>query len=70
MQRAGSPRLVTIAGVVFVIGVLAVVALFVTPLVAGGTTAPTAVYLLTMCAPLGFVLGLVAALRAGRRVRS
>ena len=69
MQRAGSPRLVAIAGVVFVIGVLAVVALFVTPLVADGSTAPTAVYLLTMCAPLGFVLGLVAALRSVRRVR-
>ncbi|UAK37894.1 hypothetical protein K8O93_23080 [Gordonia bronchialis] len=73
MQRTGTARrsvsLVAVAGVVFAIGILAVIALFVTPLVSHGDTAPTAVYLLTMCAPLGFVLGLVAALRSGRRVR-
>ena len=69
MQKTSSPRLLQAAGVVFMIGILAIVALFLTPLVTGGDTAPTAVYLLTMGAPLGFVLGLVYALRAGRRAR-
>lgn len=54
--------------VLFAIGLLAIIALFVTPMVTGDT-APTVVYLLTMCAPLGFLLGLVFALRSGRRVR-
>lgn len=58
--------LLQIAGVVFVVGLLAIVALFVTPLLDHGGTAPTWVYLLTMCAPLGFLLGLIYALRAGR----
>lgn len=62
-------RLLQIAGVVFLIGLAAIVTLFVTPLATGGGTAPVAVYLLTMCAPLGFLLGVVYALRSGRRVR-
>ena len=57
------------AGVVFAIGIVAVVVLFLTPVVAGGSTAPTFVYLLTMCAPLGFVLGLIFAFRSARGVR-
>ncbi|MFT4044792.1 MAG: hypothetical protein QM673_16650 [Gordonia sp. (in: high G+C Gram-positive bacteria)] len=69
MQKRSSTRLLQFAGLVFVIGVGALVALFVTPAVAHGATAPTFVYLLTMCAPLGFLLGIVFALRSGRRVR-
>ena len=69
MQSHSSPRLLQAAGVVFAIGIAAIVALFVTPLVTDGDTAPTFVYLLTMCAPLGFVLGIAFALRAGRRTR-
>ncbi|MGV9669903.1 MULTISPECIES: hypothetical protein [unclassified Gordonia (in: high G+C Gram-positive bacteria)] len=69
MDQNRSSRLLAVAGVVFAIGLLAIVALFVTPLVTDGDTAPTAVYLLTMCAPLGFLLGLVYALRSGRRTR-
>ncbi|MEP9392906.1 hypothetical protein ABLE92_11315 [Gordonia sp. VNQ95] len=69
MDQNRSSRLLALAGVVFAIGLLAIVALFVTPLVTDGDTAPTAVYLLTMCAPLGFLLGLVYALRSGRRTR-
>ncbi|MEO9327068.1 hypothetical protein [Gordonia aurantiaca] len=69
MQKTTSPRLLQAAVIVFAIGLIALVALFVTPLVTGGDTAPTAVYLLTMCAPLGFLLGLVYALRSGRRPR-
>ena len=69
MQKTTSPRLLQAAMVIFAIGLIALVALFVTPLVTDGDTAPTFVYLLTMCAPLGFLLGLVYALRAGRRAR-
>lgn len=69
MQKTTSPRLLQAAVIVFAIGLVALVALFVTPSVTGGDTAPTAVYLLTMCAPLGFLLGLVHALRTGRRAR-
>ncbi|MFZ2239734.1 MAG: hypothetical protein WAV90_09365 [Gordonia amarae] len=57
------------AGVVFAIGIVAVVVLFLTPIVADGNTAPTFVYLLTMCAPLGFVLGLIFAFRSAREIR-
>lgn len=67
MERNPSSRLLLVAGVVFAIGLAAIIALFITPLVAHGATAPTAVYLLTMCAPLGFLLGVVYALRSGRR---
>ncbi|GAC55144.1 hypothetical protein GOAMI_45_00250 [Gordonia amicalis NBRC 100051 = JCM 11271] len=69
MQKTTSPRLLQVAMVIFAIGLIALVALFVTPLLTDGDTAPTFVYLLTMCAPLGFLLGLVYALRAGRRAR-
>lgn len=68
MKRQSS-HLLQVAVVVFVIGVAAIVTLFVTPLVSEGATAPTFVYLLTMCAPLGFLLGAVFALRSGRRAR-
>ncbi|MFW0785455.1 hypothetical protein AAFP35_13115 [Gordonia sp. CPCC 206044] len=69
MQRQSSPRLLQLAGIVFAIGLAAIIALFVMPLVGDGDTAPTFVYVLTMCAPLGFVIGLVYALRSGRRAR-
>ena len=69
MERNPSSRLLLAAGVVFAIGLLAIIALFVTPIVAHGQTAPTAVYLLTMCAPLGFLLGIAYALLSGRRRR-
>ncbi len=40
MKRQSSPRLLQAAGVVFAVGLAAIVALFVTPLVTdGGTTA-------------------------------
>lgn len=69
MQSHSTPRLLRAAGVVFAIGLAAIVALFVTPLVTDGDTAPTFVYLLTMCAPVGFILGIAFALRSGRRAR-
>ena len=57
------------AGGVFAVGVVAIVALFLSPVIDGGATAPTFVYLLTMCAPLGFVIGLIFAFRSARGVR-
>lgn len=69
MEKNSAPRLLLVAGVIFVIGLAAIVALFLVPIVADGATAPTAVYVLTMCAPIGFLLSVVYALRSGRRVR-
>lgn len=56
-----------IAAALFVIGVVAVVAIFV--VAATGHTAGLALYLAALAFPLGFLLGIVSALRAGRRVR-
>ncbi|RPA60087.1 hypothetical protein EF294_11675 [Gordonia oryzae] len=67
--ESSTSRLLPLAGVVFVIGLLAIVALFLTPVADHGETAPTAVYLLTMCAPLGFLMGVIYALRSGRGTR-
>ena len=58
-----------LAGVVFGVGLLALITLFVMPVVDDGGTAPTWVYLLAMCTPIGFLLGIVYALRSGRRVQ-
>ncbi|WP_040510243.1 hypothetical protein [Gordonia soli] len=69
MQSNTSSRLLQAAVVLFVIGIGAIVALFVTPMVSHGGTAPTVVYLLTMLAPIGFLLSLIFALRSGRRAR-
>ncbi len=69
MEKKRSSRLLPVAIVVFVIGLIALIALFVMPAVADGETAPTAVYLLALCAPLGFLLAIAAALRTGRRTR-
>lgn len=68
MRKESTPWLLIVAGILFVVGLLAIVALFVTPVVSDGT-APLPVYLLTMCAPAGFALGVIFALRSGRRVR-
>ncbi|MDL9937810.1 hypothetical protein QSJ18_13735 [Gordonia sp. ABSL1-1] len=70
MHKTGSSGLLVAAIVLFAIGLLAIAALFLTPVLSDGSTAPTAIYLLTMCAPLGFLLGIAAALRAGRRVNT
>lgn len=68
MRKGPSSRLLLLAGVMFAVGLVAIVALFVTPVVTDNT-APTAVYLLTMCAPVGLALAVIFALRSGRRVR-
>lgn len=69
MQKKSSTGLLVLAGVVFGVGLLALITLFVMPIVDDGGTAPTWVYLLAMCTPIGFLLGIVYALRSGRRVQ-
>ncbi len=52
----------------FAVGVVAVVAIFLTPVVTDGRPG-LVLYLLTLAWPLGFVLALTFALRSGRRAR-
>jgi peptidoglycan/LPS O-acetylase OafA/YrhL len=68
MRKAEGSLLLRAAVGLFVIGLIALLVLFLmTPIT--GESAPLFVYLLTMCAPLGFLLGLIFALRSGRRQR-
>lgn len=57
---------VSVSVALFAIGLIAIAALFVTPLVTGGTTAPTWVYALTPLAPVGFLVGVVGVIAGGR----
>lgn len=69
MRKAEGSLLLRAAVGLFVIGLVALLVLFLaTPIT--GESAPLFVYLLTMCAPLGFLLGLIFALRSGRRQRA
>ncbi|QIX49293.1 hypothetical protein HFP48_06825 [Rhodococcus sp. DMU1] len=52
----------------FLVGIVAVVAIFLTPAVTDGRPG-LVLYLLTLAWPLGFVLALTFALRSGRRSR-
>jgi peptidoglycan/LPS O-acetylase OafA/YrhL len=68
MRKAEGSLLLRAAVGLFVIGLIALLVLFLmTPIT--GESAPLFVYLLTMCAPLGFLLALIFALRSGRRQR-
>jgi hypothetical protein len=69
MRKAEGSLLLRVALGLFAIGLVALFALFLTPPITG-ETAPLFVYLLTMCAPLGFLFGLIFALRSGRRQRA
>lgn len=51
--------MVTVAAILFGIGLIALAALFLTPLLDHGVTAPTWVYALTPLAPVGFIAGVV-----------
>jgi hypothetical protein len=66
-RRAGD-RLLYLALTLFAIGLLAIVAIFLTPILSDSSPGlwlyPTA-----MLAPLGFLVGIVYALRSGRRSR-
>ncbi|MFD6391020.1 hypothetical protein ACWF82_16615 [Nocardia sp. NPDC055053] len=66
--RRPSDRLLQLAVALFGIGILAVVAIFVTPIVSDSSPGLW-LYGLAMLAPVGFLLGLVFALWSGRRTR-
>jgi peptidoglycan/LPS O-acetylase OafA/YrhL len=69
MRKAEGNLLLRVALGLFAIGLVALAVLFLmTPIT--GESAPLFVYLLTMCAPLGFLFGLIFALRSGRRQRT
>jgi len=55
--------------VCFAVGVMAVLAIFLTPVVTDGKPG-LVLYLLTLAWPLGFVLAIAFALRSGRRARN
>ncbi|BDD81074.1 hypothetical protein TPB0596_08370 [Tsukamurella pulmonis] len=57
---------VSVSIALFAVGLIAIAALFLTPLVTGGTTAPTWVYALTPLAPVGFLVGVIAVIIGGR----
>ncbi len=69
----GSPRrsgdwLLQLALGVFTVGLLAIVAIFLTPILTDGKPGLW-LYLLAMLTPIGFVLALVFTLRSGRRAK-
>ncbi|MFC4124576.1 hypothetical protein [Nocardia rhizosphaerae] len=66
--RRASDRLLQLAVALFGIGIVAVVAIFVTPIVSDAKPG-LVLYCLAMLAPVGFLLGLVFALWSGRRAR-
>lgn len=57
---------VSLSIALFAVGLIAIAALFLTPLLAHGTTAPTWVYVLTPLAPVGFITGVIAVVLGGR----
>ncbi|MFZ2528726.1 MAG: hypothetical protein WAX14_13915 [Rhodococcus sp. (in: high G+C Gram-positive bacteria)] len=63
-----SNGLLKAALVCFAVGIVAVVAIFLTPVVTDGKPG-LVLYLLTAAWPLGFVLAITFALRSGRRAR-
>lgn len=70
MRSEGPNRLLQFSVALFVIGLVALIVLFVTPIVADGQTAPTFVYVLTMCAPVGFVIAVISTVITGRASKS
>jgi|GEM_PF-5701312 len=68
MRKAEGAGLLRVAVGLFAVGLIALIALFLAEPITG-ETAPLFVYLLIMCAPLGFLLGLIFALRSGRRAK-
>ena len=57
-----------VASALFAVGLLAIVAIFVVAAVSDNEPG-IVFYLLALAAPLGFLLAIVSALRAGRRTR-
>lgn len=52
----------------FVVGIVAIIAIFLTPILSEGEPG-LVLYLLTLACPIGFVLAMAFALRSGRRAR-
>ncbi|MFC6009833.1 hypothetical protein [Nocardia lasii] len=67
-SRKSGERLLHVALVLFGIGLVGVIAIFVTPIVSDGKPGLW-LYGLAMLAPVGFLLALIFALRSGRRTR-
>ncbi|WP_070379495.1 hypothetical protein [Rhodococcus sp. WMMA185] len=57
-----------VALVLFAVGFVAIVAIFLTPILSGSEPG-LALYLVALACPVGFLLGIVAALRQGKRAR-
>ncbi|WP_067448501.1 hypothetical protein [Nocardia alba] len=66
--RRSGDRLLHVALALFGIGILAVIGIFLTPIVSDSEPGLW-LYCLAMLAPVGFLLALVFALWSGRRVR-
>ncbi|MFC8528249.1 hypothetical protein [Nocardia sp. NPDC057227] len=66
--RRPGDRLLHVALALFGVGLLAIIAIFLTPIVSDAEPG-LPLYLLAMLAPLGFLLALIYALRSGRRAR-
>lgn len=60
--------LLRVAAGFFIVGVLAIVAIFLTPILSEGKPG-LVLYLLTLACPIGFALAIMFALRSGRRAR-
>ncbi|WOC12921.1 hypothetical protein MP11Mi_20170 [Gordonia sp. MP11Mi] len=69
MQTHKSSRLLMTAVVLFAVGMIASLAILLPAVRDSNQAVVVTVYLLALCAPLGFVLGLVFALLSGRRSR-
>ncbi|BDU04379.1 hypothetical protein GV791_10855 [Nocardia cyriacigeorgica] len=66
--RRSGDWLLQLALGVFTVGLLAIVAIFLTPILTDGEPGLW-LYLLAMLTPIGFVLALVFTLRSGRRAK-
>lgn len=66
--RRPGDRLLHVALALFGIGLLATIAIFLTPILTDAEPG-LPLYLLAMLAPVGFLLALIFALRSGRRAR-
>ncbi len=69
MQTQKPSRLLPTAVILFGIGMVASLALLLPPVRESSTAVVTTVYILALGAPIGFLLGLIFALRSGRRAR-
>ncbi|WP_016883859.1 MULTISPECIES: hypothetical protein [unclassified Rhodococcus (in: high G+C Gram-positive bacteria)] len=63
-----SDGLLRVALTLFAIGFVAIVAIFLTPVLSDSEPG-LVLYLIALACPIGFLLGIVAALRQGRRSR-